>query len=38
MDLAKKLLVLFAVIFVGLTGITTAAQRMVLGESYTNTS
>ncbi len=38
MNLAKKVLVLLATASIGLTGITTAAERMVIGEMFTNTS
>lgn len=38
MKLAKEVLVLMAAVFIGLTGITTATERMVIGEMFTNTS
>jgi hypothetical protein len=38
MDLAKKVVLLAAVIFICLTGVVTAADRMVIAEMITNTS
>jgi hypothetical protein len=38
MELAKRSLVLLAALLMCLTGITTAAPRMVIGEMITNTS
>jgi hypothetical protein len=34
----KRLLVTFTILLVGPTGVTVAAQRMVVGEMFTNTS
>jgi hypothetical protein len=38
MDFAKRIAVLLAAVLVSMTGIVTAAQRIVVGEMITNTS
>jgi hypothetical protein len=38
MDFAKKHIILLAVILISLTGIVTAADRMVIGELVTSTT